>query len=103
MTEARFRALEIGVRNSNSASFPPGALGVQQTDDVSGTSEEAFVLADGSLLGCDALADTMSPVDGLLYHDHFVLPALRLKCLQLTEFFQLTYTCTCSGVRATGD
>jgi len=33
----------------------------------------------------------MTPVDGLLDHDHFVLPALRLKCLQLTEFLQLTY------------
>jgi len=92
VTEARFRALKVSVWNSHLTSFSSGALGVQQTDDVRGTAEEAFVLTDGSLIGCDAFADTMSPVHGLLYDDHLVLPALRLKCLQLTEFLQLTYT-----------
>jgi len=90
--EAWFGAFEVGVRNANLTSFSSGALGVQQTDDVSGTPKEASVLADSSFLRLDTLADTMTPVDRLLYHDHFVLPALRLKCLQLTEFFKLTYT-----------
>ena len=92
VTEARFGALEVGVRNANLTSFTSGALGVEWTDDVSGTSKEAFVLTDGSLLSLDTLADTMTTVDRLLDHDHFVLPALRLKCLQLTELFQLIYT-----------
>ena len=98
MTEARFCALEVGVWNPDLTSLSTGALGVQQSDDVRGASEEAIVLTHGSLVGGDALADTMSPVHGLLDHDHLVLPALRLKCLQLTEFFQLTYACTRSSV-----
>jgi len=84
--ETRFGAFEVGVRNANLTSFSSGALGVQQTDDVSGTSKEASVLTDGSFLRLDTLADTMTPVDRLLYHDHFVLPALRLKCLHRTQF-----------------
>lgn len=90
VTEARFCSLEIGVRNSNLASFSSGAFGVQQTDDVGGTAKEAFVLAHRSLVGRNALTDTMTSVDGLVYHDHLVLPALRLKCLQLTKLLQLT-------------
>ena len=92
MAETRFSALEVGVRNANLTSFSTGALGVQQTDDVSGTSKEASVLTDSSFVSLDTLADTMTPVDCLLYHDHFVLPTLRLKCLQLAEFLKLTYT-----------
>ena len=90
VAETRFGAFQVGVGDADLTAFPSGALGVQQTDDVSGAAEEASVLTDGSLVGLDALADTMTSVDRLLYHDHLVLPALRLKCLQLTELLQHT-------------